>query len=77
MELRHQPGGVLRTCNGAHNDDALEAVFRGVLDVFQEQVSQQEVPQVVGRHAELIAVSCVAGLLGCGEVHRSIADQYV
>lgn len=70
-------GGVLHTCDGAYYDNTLEAVFRGFLDIFQEQVCQQEVPQVVGGHAELVAVGCVAGLLGGGEVHRSVADQHV
>ncbi len=66
-----------QTCDGADNDDALEAVFRGVLDVFQQQVGEQEVAQMVCCYTQLVAIGCVAWFLGCGEVHCSVADQAV
>ena len=40
-----------RTGDGADDDDALDAVGGRGLDVLQQQVGQQEVAQVVRRHA--------------------------
>ena len=71
------PPQVVRTCDGSHNDDTLQAVFRRLLDVLQQQIGQQKMAKVICGHAQLIAIGCVARLLSCGQIHRSIADQHV
>lgn len=71
--------GVVVSGDGAHDDQAGGSLARllAFLQVLQQQVGQQEVAQVVGAHADLKAVRREAGLLGSGQVHRSVAHEAV
>lgn len=71
--------GVVVSSDGSDDDEA-RSCFGGLfalLQVLQQQVGQQEVPQVVGPHTDLKAVGGKAWLLGCGQIDSSIANQTV
>ena len=68
----------------SHNDETRAGPVRairlcgrllGLLEIFKHEVGQQEVPQMVDGYTELNPLSIEGGLLGSGQIKRSIADK--
>ncbi len=64
--------------DGAEDDEAgfgVAAVLRAGFEVFEHQITEQEVAQVVGGDAQFVAVGAIHRLLEEGHVGGGVADE--